>query len=85
MDIASTVISSSTSLAEDISSNPPPHIQRCIEELRSLGVTISRHKLYKEIVKAYSPKVGNLLFYRNVFNFFVVTEEEMYWVSIRSV
>ncbi|KAI6653698.1 Rho GTPase-activating protein 17-like [Oopsacas minuta] len=52
-----TVTSSSISLTEDISSNPPPHIQNCIEELRSLGVTISRHRLYKEVIKSHSPKL----------------------------
>ena len=48
---------STVSLTEDTSSNPPPHVQRCIEELRSLGISVSRHRLYKEVVKAHSPKV----------------------------
>ena len=49
---------STVSLTEDTSSNPPPYVQRCIEELRSIGITVSRHRLYKEVAKAHSPKVS---------------------------
>ena len=56
-----TATSSTSSLMEEVSSPPPPHVQRCIEELRSLGVSVSRSRLYKEVSKARSPKVTLVL------------------------